>query len=343
VNNRVEANNVSSESNVTERKQESISSVTIEENDDVKNLATPAVRRIAKEYGIKLINVSGTGKGGRITKEDILEFANNLKQKISSFNTTNQPSVTSISTPEAKASSRGPYKEVKLNPIQKAMSKNMTLSLEIPHFLLSDEISFEALSRMRTKINKRRASLGLSKISFTPFLLKSFSLALNEFPVFNSQYSESNLLYYSDQNIGIAVDTPKGLVVPTLRKVNEMSILDISENLSTIQTSAIKATLPPDAFQGATVTLSNIGSMGGSVCMPVIPPGTVFIAAVGNSKKVLRLGASGVFEESVITVSLAADHRVIDGLLLLDFVTDGRKILKILNICFFKLIFSLVY
>ena len=157
-----------------------------------------------------------------------------------------------------------------------------------------------------------------------PFLVKSFSLALRDFPLLNARFNETTtppqLLYRPDHNVGIAVDTPNGLTVPTIHGSNGMTIMEIATALQTLADKAKKNQLPPSAFQNTTITISNIGNLAGGVLGPVIPPDTVCIVAIGRSKEEVRLVKNEESErgydlvtEDVVTVSFSADHRVVDG------------------------------
>ena len=307
-------------------------------------LATPAVRRMAREYKISLSQLNGTGRAGRITKEDILNHVSS-----SSNSTAASPSST---TPTfALTPAPGQKQTVKLTPVQKAMVKSMQQSLLIPHFGFSDEVRFNALKQLRSSINQQLArqpiTVGdttINKLTFMPFLIKSFSIALEKYPLLNAQYvpstdgtSPGHLVYRPDHNIGLAIDSPSGLVVPNLAMVNRKSILDIAADMIQLTSLAQKGQLPPSAFKETTITLSNIGNIGGRVLGPVIPPDTVCIAAIGRMQALPRVsdtlvdpttGQKCVVEEQVVTVSFSADHRVVDGASVARFFAEWKRLLE---------------
>jgi 2-oxoisovalerate dehydrogenase E2 component (dihydrolipoyl transacylase) len=197
------------------------------------------------------------------------------------------------------------------------------------------------LKKIRHSINRmlqQQPHGDVTKISFMPLLIKSFSVVLQTYPLLNAQYIESDgsnaahLLYRRDHNIGIAMDTPSGLLVPNVAKVNQKSVLDIANDLLVLQAQAKKGSLPPSAFQNTTITISNIGNIGGRVLGPVIPPDTVCIAAIGRSVVVPRLvdreGDVGMVKDEVMTVSFSADHRVVDGATVARFFRDWKSLLE---------------
>lgn len=224
------------------------------------------------------------------------------------------------------------------------MVKSMKTSLAIPHFGFSDTVNFGSLKRLRADINHHLASASSSKahkvkLSYMPFLIKSFSLALQDFPLLNSQFVETanppHILYRPDHNIGIAVDTPHGLTVPTLHGVQNLSILEINQKLQELADKAKKNQLAPSAFQHTTITISNIGNLGGGVLSPVIPPETVCIAAIGRSKeetKLIRNERSergyDVVQEETTMISFSADHRVVDGASVARFFLAWRSLIE---------------
>ena len=289
--------------------------------------ATPAVRRVARENNVDLSKVKGTGKGGRVTKEDVLAFLEGgQKAPIASPVTASTQPAASAPPPMASGSTQ----TVPLTPIQKAMVKSMKSSLAIPHFGFSDSMNLTALKRLRSDTNHYLASQAHKsgdkpiKMSYMPFLLKSFSLALRDFPLLNAQFNETasppHVVYRNDHNVGIAVDTPQGLTVPVLHAVDRQSIIEIHHSLQALTDKAKKNQLGPAQFANTTITISNIGNLAGGVLSPVIPPDTVCIAAIGRSQEQTRLVKNDghergydVVTEDWVTVSFSADHRVVDG------------------------------
>ena len=297
-------------------------------------LATPAVRRIAREMNIDLALVTGSGKSGRILKEDVIALAE-----------ADPGAKTTVFAP-AKRESFNDITAVPLTGVQKAMVKSMSLSLQIPHFGFSDQISFEKLKATRHNINSYlkssdNTSTGIGKISYMPLLIKAFSTALEKFPILNAEFQQAatsssgqpQLLMRPYHNVGVAIDSPHGLVVPNIKNVQDLSVLDIARELNSLVELAKKNQLPVDKFQNATITISNIGNLGGTVLSPVIPPGTVCIVALGRSRLVPQYveNKKGEYElkpEEVATASFSADHRVVDGATVARFFSEWKRLVE---------------
>ena len=202
--------------------------------------------------------------------------------------------------------------EVPFNGIQRAMTKKMTESLAIPHFGYKDEIDLTDLVALRKKLNAKLAS----PISFMPFFIKAASTALLQFPILNSSVilEREKLLMHANHNIGVAMDTPIGLLVPNIKAVESKTIEEIAAELNRLQALASAGKLGAEDLKNGTFTLSNIGSIGGTYAIPVIMAPEVAIGALGKTRALPRFGATGAVERrDIMCVSWSADHRVIDG------------------------------
>ncbi|EXX53517.1 uncharacterized protein OCT59_021541 [Rhizophagus irregularis] len=291
-------------------------------------LATPAVRRVAREHNIDISNIKGTGKNGRITKENILNYVAAGKEA--------QPSKEIVED-----------KLVPLSFIQKSMFKTMSRSLKIPHFGYSDEYILDDIIASRNLINDyitRNNQFSFNKISFMPIFIKSFSVALKKFPILNAcvidddDANTAKLKFRRSHNIGIAMDTPGGLVVPNIKNVQAKSIFEIASDIRRLQEAREKNAIPPNDFQEGTITLSNIGNIGGTSLSPVIVSSEVCIAAIGKLQKVPRFEdvkdevtgqlVEKVVGKHVIPVSFSADHRVIDGATVARFSQEWKNLLE---------------
>ncbi|KAH8808275.1 2-oxoacid dehydrogenases acyltransferase-domain-containing protein [Xylogone sp. PMI_703] len=283
------------------------------------NLATPAVRHLIKELNVEITDIQGTGKEGRVTKEDVYQF---VKQRDS-------PPAAAAAAPtptSAPAATTGPQKETmtQLTPIQMQMFKTMTRSLTIPHFLYADEVDYTNLSSLRKRMNtalaKQASSSPVTKLSYLPFAIKATSLALNSYPVLNARVDTDPasqkpvLVMRSQHNIGVAMDTPQGLLVPVIKNVASLSILDIATELQRLQGLAALGKLSTADLSGGTITLTNIGSIGGTYVAPVIVDREVAIMGLGKVRAVPAFDQEGkVVRRDMCAVSWSADHRVIDG------------------------------
>lgn len=257
-----------------------------------KSLATPAVRRIAMENQISLKDIKGTGKNGRVMKEDILAFVERGKPK-----------------DQQKCS------VVPLTTVQKVMTRTMSDSLKIPQFVLSDEVNLSRLVQLRSEAKEIATKKGI-KLSYLPFIVKAVSKALLEFPILNSSFDvqREEILLKSSHNIGIAVDSPAGLLVPNIKDVQSLSISQIAQEVNRLQDLAKKMKLLPADLSGGTFSVSNIGTIAGTTATPLVLPPEVCILALGRVQRVPRYDSSGsVVPVDIMSISWAADHRIIDG------------------------------
>eukprot|EP01060_Flectonema_neradi_P040577 TRINITY_DN9300_c0_g1_i5.p1 TRINITY_DN9300_c0_g1~~TRINITY_DN9300_c0_g1_i5.p1 ORF type:complete len:549 (+),score=152.08 TRINITY_DN9300_c0_g1_i5:108-1754(+) len=290
-----------------------------------KVLATPAVRRIAAEKSVDLTKVPATGKGGRVTKEDIINFLEGAAPATTTTTATSSTAPTSTAvkyTPEDRTE--------KIMGRTKVMVASMTESLKIPSFGAADEINLNELVKIRTMLKPVVEKRG-AKLSYMPFFIKAASFALKEYPVVNSTLNSdvTELTYKGAHNIGIAMDTAQGLVVPNIKNVEQKTIFEISQELAGLQERGMSNTLTPADLQGGTFTLSNIGSIGGTYVSPIIMPPQVAIGALGKVVKVPRYNANGEIEsQNILYISWTADHRVIDGATMVRFSNVWKSYLE---------------
>ncbi|MBT0587135.1 dihydrolipoyllysine-residue acetyltransferase [Alteromonas oceanisediminis] len=276
-----------------------------------KVLASPAVRRVAREKNVDLNGIEGSGKKGRILKQDVLA-AGSADEQVSS----------KASDALSSAVSQRQNNTVKVKGIQAAMARQMSDSVStIPHFTVSDELEMSALIALREDFKPMLADKGI-KLSFMPFFIKALSLALNEFPVINSRLSAdgSELTYLADHNIGLAVDSKIGLLVPNIKRVQEKSLEDIALELNGIIERARDGKLSNSDLTGGTISISNIGALGGTVATPVINKPEVAIVALGKTQRLPRFDSNdNVIAANIMTVNWSGDHRVIDGATMVKF------------------------
>ncbi|KAL9950303.1 hypothetical protein ACROYT_G042782 [Oculina patagonica] len=286
---------------------------------DGKVLATPAVRKIAMEHNITLSDVPGTGKEGRILKEDIMQYIEGMKTKTTPAPppTVEAPAAaptvppTPIRRPEVMLEDR----TEPIKGIRRAMAKAMTASLAIPHFGYKDEIILNELVRLRNHSKESFLSRGV-KLSFMPMFIKAASMALLHFPILNSSVDPEceNITFKGSHNIGVAMDTQQGLLVPNVKNVQNKSVFDIAVDLNRLHQLGLTGKLSPDDLTGGTFTLSNIGSIGGTYAKPVIMPPEVAIGAIGRIQEVPKFDENdNVYKAHIVNVSWSADHRVIEG------------------------------
>ncbi|KKZ68438.1 2-oxoisovalerate dehydrogenase E2 component (dihydrolipoyl transacylase) [[Emmonsia] crescens] len=278
------------------------------------SFATPAVRGMLKQLNVDILNVSGTGKDGRVMKEDVLRYV----AERDAAPTPAAPSASQLTQPVLEISTPQTETINPLTPIQSQMFKVMTRSLTIPHFLYADELNIGSLSSIRKKLATHPTQP--LKLSYLPFIIKAVSLSLNAFPLLNARVDTTTnpnkpaVVMRSNHNIGVAMDTPTGLLVPNIKNVQARSILDIAAELIRLSEVARAGKLTPADLSGGTITVSNIGNIGGTYVGPVIVPSEVAILGVGRAKTVPVFDEAGnVVKGEKVNFSWSADHRVVDG------------------------------
>jgi 2-oxoisovalerate dehydrogenase E2 component (dihydrolipoyl transacylase) len=274
------------------------------------SLATPAVRHRIKEMNLKIEDVEGTGKDGRVLKEDIQRHMEASKRSLSVASTSSSPAPAPMQIVEDQVKT--------LTPIQAGMYKQMTRSLSIPHFLYTDNVDFTSLNALRKKLNHHREKS--HRLTTLPFVVKAVSLALQQYPLLNAHLDNTSnpekpqILMKGSHNIGVAIDSPAGLLVPVVRNVQSHSIESLSAEIARLSNLARAGKLSSADLSGATFTLSNIGSIGGTTVAPVIVTPQVGILGIGRARVVPAFGENGeLVKKEECVFSWSADHRVIDG------------------------------
>ena len=262
-----------------------------------KAIASPAVRRVARELDINISDVTGSGKKGRVYKEDIVSFEQGG----------NTVAVQTL-TPSTRVEP--------IRGIKAIMAKAMVNSVStIPHFTYCEEIDMTELIKLRLELKEVYAKQNI-KLTMMPFFMKAMSLALKEFPIINSQVNEdcTELTYFNDHNIGMAVDSKVGLLVPNVKQVQNKSILDLAADITRLTTDARSGRVQAADLKGGTITISNIGAIGGTVATPIINKPEAAIVALGKLQTLPRFFEQGIVEaRSIMQVSWSGDHRIIDG------------------------------
>jgi 2-oxoisovalerate dehydrogenase E2 component (dihydrolipoyl transacylase) len=212
-----------------------------------KPLATPAVRRIARENSVDLSQVPATGKGGRVLKEDILAFLSGAPAR---------PTTAAVEpqAPPAPAMAREDV-VVPIRGLERVMVKSMTHAWATPHFGYSDEVRMDGLIEARAVLKQAASEKGV-KLSYLPFILKAASLALNSFPTLNATVSTdlTEKVIRANHNIGVAIDSPRGLIVPNIKRCQERTVFEIAQELQRLQTLAADSKLAEDDLSGGTFT-----------------------------------------------------------------------------------------
>lgn len=280
-------------------------------------VAMPSVRKYAREKGVDIRQVSGSGKNGRVVKADIDSF---LTGGTSTNVAAEQVEVTAQTT-EAKATNAPipagelPETREKMSAIRKAIAKAMVNSKHTaPHVTLMDEVDVTELVAHRKKFKQHAADQGV-KLTYLPYVVKALTSALKKYPVLNTSLDDATdeIIHKHYYNIGIAADTDKGLLVPVVKNADRKSIYEISSEINELATKARDGKLAPTEMKGASCTITNIGSAGGQWFTPVINHPEVAILGIGRiaDKPVVRNGE--IVVAPVLALSLSFDHRMIDG------------------------------
>ncbi len=274
--------------------------------------AGPAVRKLAREYGVVLNEVTGSGKLGRILREDLqLHVKNRLGQQVAGSSSGGViPAIPEIDFAK--------FGEIELKPmsrIRKASAKNLHRSwLNVPHVTQFDEADITDLEIFRKSQNEELAREGI-KVTPLAFLIKASLSALVKYPQFNASIEPDyeHLILKKYYNIGIAVETNDGLVVPVIKNADEMGVIELAQSAGELAALARDKKLPMDAMQGATFTISSLGGIGGTAFTPIVNAPEVAILGVSRSKLKPVYDGSEFLPRTILPLSLSYDHRAIDG------------------------------
>jgi len=274
----------------------------------------PATRKLAREFGINLNEVAGTGPKGRILKEDLHLFVSNKLNN-------NTQSEFKPTQPDIDFSKWGEVKINKLSKFQKTASKNLHTSwINIPHVTQHDDADITALLELRKKLNKKHKT----KVSPLAYIIKATVETLKLFPIMNTSLTSdlTSIVQKNYFNIGVAVDTPDGLIVPNIKNAQNKTILQISDEVFELATQAKNRKLKVDQLKGATFTISSLSGIGGKYFTPIINPPEVGILGLSKTFDHLSYENSEIKVSQQMPVSLSYDHRVINGAYAAKFITQ---------------------
>lgn len=292
--------------------------------------ATPVIRRLAREFGVNLAKVKGTGRKGRILKEDVQAYVKEAVKRVESGAAASSggsmPGL--LPWPKVDFSKFGEIEEVELGRIQKISGANLHRNwVMIPHVTQFDETDITDVEAFRKQQNAEAEKKKLDvKITPLVFIMKAVAKALEEMPRFNSSLSEDGqkLTLKKYINIGVAVDTPNGLVVPVFRDVNKKGIIELSRELAEISKKARAGKLTASDMQGGCFTISSLGGIGGTAFTPIVNAPEVAILGVSKSSMKPVWNGKDFAPRLMLPLSLSYDHRVIDG-------ADGARFISFIN------------
>lgn len=293
--------------------------------------ASPGVRKFARELGVDLIKVTGSGPKGRILKEDVQNWVKTTLSKTPVMAPAQAPAGGVIpEMPEIDFSQFGEIEKQPLSRIKKLTAANLRRAwLHVPHVTQHDEADISELEAFRRDLKKEEESRSGARITMLSFLMKACVVALKEFPAFNSSLENGgeNLIVKRYYHIGIAVDTNEGLVVPVVRDVDHKTIRDLAGELADISTRARERKLSPKDLQGASFTISSLGGIGGTAFTPIVNAPEVAILGVSKSSMKPVYQDGEFVPRLILPLSLSYDHRVIDGAQAARFTSFLAKVL----------------
>lgn len=305
--------------------------------------ASPVIRRLAREFGINLAKVNGTGRKGRVVKEDVQNYVKQLVKQVESgagvaSGAGNSMGFDLIAWPKVDFAKFGEVEAKPLSRIQKLSGANLHRNwVRIPHVTQFDEADITGLEEFRKEQNALADKKKMG-VKYTPlvFIMKAVAKALEEFPTFNSSLSDdgASLILKKYVHLGIAVDTPNGLVVPVVRDVNKKGIIELSRELQDISVKAREGKLTASDMQGGCFTISSLGGIGGTAFTPIVNAPEVAILGVSKSDIKPKWNGKEFEPKLMLPLSVSYDHRVIDGALaarftatLASYLADIRQII----------------
>jgi pyruvate dehydrogenase E2 component (dihydrolipoamide acetyltransferase) len=306
---------------------------------------SPLVRKMAREYGIDLRQVKGSGAGGRITKQDLEAYmsaqgARTMAQASAppTAVATTAPSTPTVYTPAVPAApvpapmprAEAPRARVEpMSVMRQRIAEHMVMSKRISaHVTTVHKTDMTKIAKMRER-NKAefQGRYGYS-LTFLPFVAKAAAEAIRHFPILNASIEGTNIIYHNEINIGIAVALENGLIVPVIRNADEKNVVGLQRSIVDLSTRARSRQLKPDEVQGGTFSITNFGSFGSVFATPVINQPQVAILGVGAVEKVPVVVDDAIAIRSVAYLALTFDHRLIDGALADQFTSKVKSILE---------------
>lgn len=298
-------------------------------SDNASVLATPSTRKFAREQGVDIKQVAGTGKNGRITREDVSGFGGAPAAAQATEAAAAPATEAKAAAPVVTGSAYRPEERVPFKGIRKVIAGAMSKSVyTAPHVTIMDEVDVTELVALRTKYKPYAEKKG-SKLTYLPFIVKALVSACREFPIMNSTLDEVNqeIVYRKFYNVGIATDTENGLIVPVVEDADRKNLFAIADNIRDLAVKGREGKLAANELRGSTITISNIGSAGGMFFTPVINFPEVAILGTGriSEKAIVRNGE--LVAAPVMALSLSFDHRLIDGATAQNFMNHIKKLL----------------
>ncbi len=298
-----------------EERPKSVSVVGVLPEEEEEILATPAVRALAKEKGVKLETIKGSGPGGSITRDDVIEASEKAKKEI--------PPI----PPLLKGGEGGLVERMPLKGLRRTIAKNLIMSQKTTAFVTGmDEADITDLWNLREREKKSLLEKGIH-LTFLPFFIKALQHALIEHPLLNASVDEEKeeIIIKKYYNMGIAVDTPDGLMVPVIKDVDKKTILELAKEIQELSQKARERKIKIEEMKGSTFTITNYGHFGGIFATPIINYPDVAILGTGKISEKPWVKGGQIAIRRILPLSLTFDHRVTDG------VDSARFLSKVIN------------
>lgn len=282
---------------------------------DSRVLATPATRRLAREMSVDINQIKGSGLAGRVTREDVIGGKN--APGWSAPKSAGMPAA-----PKIAFQGTGTEQRVPIRGVRKKIAENMQMSKHvIPHFTLVDEANVTELVKLRQQA-KVTAEKNNVKVTYLPFIMKALIATIRDFPMFNASIDDqaAEIVYKNYFNLGFAADTPNGLMVPVIKNAEGKTLLQISKEIQELAGKAREGKLALDEMKGATITITNIGSVGGLYATPIINHPEVAIFGMYKIQDKPHWNGSSFVPVQVMNFSITCDHRLIDGAVAANFM-----------------------
>jgi pyruvate dehydrogenase E2 component (dihydrolipoyllysine-residue acetyltransferase) len=302
-----------------------------QESADEEARSSPLVRKIAREHGVNLSKISGTGLGGRITKQDIMAFVEGGASASAVPSPTQQPAVTT-SRPAAPAAYPGDL--VPLTNMRKIIAQRMIESRRTSaHVHCMYEVDFTRIVTLRAKHKNGFEQRHGVRLTFMPFFVRAAIIAVQQFPIINASMETDNIRYHRQVNVGIAVALDWGLIVPVLKNAGDLNFLGLQRGITDLGERARTKKLKPDDVEGSTFTVTNPGQFGAVFGLPIInQPNSAIMGVGGITKQPLVItdkeGNDSIAIRSVVHLTLGYDHRLIDGAVADQFMALVKKSLE---------------
>jgi pyruvate dehydrogenase E2 component (dihydrolipoamide acetyltransferase) len=287
--------------------------------DSASIAAAPSARRLARELGVTISDIRGSGSGGRISMDDVTAYA---RRALAGAAGGARPAAAAAALPDF--SHWGPVERKPMSGVRRTTAHRLTQAWnQVPHVFQMDRADITQVEALRKKLSKKAEAEGRAPVTITAFLMKVLAAAMKKFPQANSSVDLQNdeIIYKQYIHIGVAVDTDRGLLVPVIRDVDKKDLFQIADEIAQAAEKARNRKLSLDDMQGGSITISNLGSLGGGAFTPIVNWPEVAILGVARAKMEPVFIDSEFVPRFLMPLTLSYDHRVVDG-------ADGVRLLR---------------